>query len=459
MSNTKTAAGQITEGTIWKQLLFFFFPILLGTFFQQFYNTIDMVIVGQFVGTEALASVGGSAAQIVNLIVGFFTGLTSGAGVIISQFFGAGDRKNLNASIHTAYAFSIVGSILFMIIGFWASPFLLEAMNTTPELLPDSNSYLRIYFAGILFVFLYNTGSAILRAMGDSRRPLYYLIICSLLNIALDLVMVVFLKLGVRGVAIATVAAQAFSAMLVTRALMKGGELYRLKLREIRIHLNLLRSQLYVGLPSGFQTVMYSFSNILIQAAVNVYGTKAVAAWSTFGKIDAMFWMISGAFGVSITTFVGQNYGAQRYDRIEKGIRVCMGMYVSASVLLSCIMMGFGKYFLGIFTTDTEVIRIGVELVKVICPCYALFMCVELLSSALRSMNDVIIPTILTLCGICLLRIVWVGILDLFSLHLSVAMIAVIFPITWTATSVLFIVYYLYRKRRMPGFVELRKKK
>ena len=310
--------NQIIEGVIWKQLLFFFFPILLGTFFQQFYNTIDSVIVGRFVGKEALASVGGSAGQIVNLVVGFFTGLTAGAGVIISQFYGARDSKGLNDSIHTAYAFSLAGSILFMIAGLSFSPHILELMNTPKELMADSRLYLQIYFAGILFTFIYNMGSGILRALGNSRRPLYYLIICSLLNIILDLIMVRLFHMGVAGVALATLLAQAVSAVLVTRALMHSTDIYQLKLRNIRFHGRVLKSQLYVGLPGGFQTTMYSLSNLIIQAAINVYGTDTTASWAAYGKLDAIFWMVSGAFGVSITTFVGQNYGAGRYDRIQK---------------------------------------------------------------------------------------------------------------------------------------------
>lgn len=364
--------NQIIEGVIWKQLLFFFFPILLGTFFQQFYNTIDSVIVGRFVGKEALASVGGSAGQIVNLVVGFFTGLTAGAGVIISQFYGARDSKGLNDSIHTAYAFSLAGSILFMIAGLSFSPHILELMNTPKELMADSRLYLQIYFAGILFTFIYNMGSGILRALGNSRRPLYYLIICSLLNIILDLIMVRLFHMGVAGVALATLLAQAVSAVLVTRALMHSTDIYQLKLRNIRFHGRVLKSQLYVGLPGGFQTTMYSLSNLIIQAAINVYGTDTTASWAAYGKLDAIFWMVSGAFGVSITTFVGQNYGAGRYDRIQKSVRICLGMDFVTSVFLSSFLIVFRYPLFAIFTNDMEVVRIGADMLNQITPCYVI---------------------------------------------------------------------------------------
>ena len=447
MKRQISPGNQITEGVIWKQLLFFFFPILLGTFFQQFYNTIDMVVVGRFVGKEALASVGGSAGQIVNLVVGFFTGLSAGAGVIISQFYGARDAKNLNNSIHTAYAFSIAGGILFMIPGILLSPGLLRWMNTSSELLASSEAYLRIYFGGIVFMFIYNIGSGILRAVGDSKRPLYYLIICCLLNILLDLIMVPGLHLGVPGVAIATVLAQAFSAVLVTRALIKSKDIYRLRLLDIRFYGGVLKSQLYVGLPGGFQSVMYSISNIIIQAAVNIYGTDTTAAWAAYGKLDALFWMISGAFGVSITTFVGQNYGAGRHDRIRKSIRDCLLMDFGVSICLTAFLIFFRRPLFHIFTDDANVIQIGSHLLRLITPYYVVFVVIEVLSSALRGVSDVIIPTLLTLFGVCLLRIAWI--FFAVPLHPSIEMVSFSYPITWSTTAVLFLIYYQFSKRRL----------
>lgn len=447
MTNQDHSGRQIIDGVIWKQLLIFFFPILLGTFFQQFYNTIDAIVVGRFVGKEALASVGGSAGQIINLVVGFFTGLTAGAGVIISQFYGARDAKGLNESLHTAYAFSLVGSVLMTIIGIWLSPAMLEMMNTPQELLAESTVYIRIYFGGIVFVFIYNIGSSILRALGDSRRPLYYLIICCLLNIVLDLIMVLAFGLGVKGVAIATVIAQAVSAVLITRALMKSNDIYKLSLRKIRFHGQVLRSQLYVGLPGGFQSTMYSLSNIIIQAAINSYGTDTTAAWAAYGKLDAIFWMVSSAFGVSITTFVGQNYGAGKYDRIKKSVRVCLGMDFVVSVLLTAFLIFFRIPLFRIFTTDAEVIRIGSRMLELIAPCYVIFLFIEVLSGALRGISDVIIPMLLTLFGVCLLRIGWI--LFIVPIKPSIETLIINYPVTWVLTSILFIIYYLYKKRRL----------
>ena len=301
--------NQITEGVIWKQLLFFFFPILIGTFFQQIYNTADSIIVGRFVGKEALAAVGGSVNQIVNLIVEVFVGLTSGASVIIAQFYGAKDRKNLDITLHTSYAFALTTGLVTGLIGVIISSPVLRLMKTPEELMADSAIYLHIYFLGIIFNITYNMGASVLRASGDSRRPLYVLIISCVLNIFLDILLVVFFGLGVRGVAIATVTCQGISGALVTAFLIKGNELFRLNLRRIRFHLVSFQAITRIGVPAALEAAMYTVANIVIQVFVNELGTDTVAAWGTLGKIDAVFWMVVNSFSIAITTFVGQNWG------------------------------------------------------------------------------------------------------------------------------------------------------
>ncbi|WP_195609656.1 MATE family efflux transporter [Mediterraneibacter glycyrrhizinilyticus] len=439
--------NQITEGIIWRQLLLFFFPIVFGTFFQQLYNTIDTVIVGQFVGKAALASVGGSATQLINLVVGFFTGLSSGASVVIAQFFGAKDERSVKESLHTAYAFSILGSIVISALGLGLAPQLLRWMNTPEELLADSTLYLRIYFAGILFVFIFNVGSSILRAVGDSKNPLYYLIACCFINIFLDLLFVIVFHLGVAGVAYATFLSQAISALLVTHKLMTSHSILTLKIRDIRLHKNVLKSQLWIGLPAGFQSVMYSISNVIIQAALNRFGTDTVAAWSAYGKLDAIFWMVSGAIGISITTFVGQNYGARKYDRVHKSVQICLGIDSIISVILIVFLMLFRVPLFRLFTQDPSVIRIGSDMLALITPCYIFFVFIEVLAGALRGMGDVMIPTLITLLGVCVLRLIWIAVV----LQISPTVNAIIYsyPVTWIATAVLFIIYYLYKKKRI----------
>ncbi len=447
MKSKNLPANQITEGIIWKQLLIFFFPIVFGTFFQQLYNTIDTIIVGHFLGKSALASVGGSSTQIVNLVVGFFTGLSSGASVIIAQFYGAQNERAVQESLHTSYAFSIIGSIVISIPGILLAPHLLRWMNTPSELIQDSTLYLRIYFAGILFVFIFNIGSSILRAIGDSKHPLYYLMICCLLNIILDIVCVVQFQMGVAGAAVATFFSQAISALLVTQKLMKSDGILKLSLRKLRFHANVLKSLLRIGMPAGFQSIMYSLSNVFIQTALNNFGTDTVAAWSVYGKLDAVFWMISGAIGISITTFVGQNFGARKYDRVKKSVKVCLGIDAVICVVMVLFLLSMRIPLFKIFTNDADVIRIGCQMMSIITPCYMFFIFIEVLSGALRGIGDVLIPTLITLGGVCIFRILWL--LGALRLHPTISAIILSYPVTWFTTGILFIVYYLYRKKKV----------
>lgn len=414
----KQPINQITEGVIWKQLLLFFFPILLGTFFQQLYNTIDTVIVGQFVGKAALASVGGSSAQIVALIVGFFTGLSSGASVLIAQYFGARNEHAASDGLHNAYAISIVGGILLGIIGFFATPSMLRLMNTPDEIMQDSVIYLRIYFAGIIFVFLYNMGSSILRAVGDSKRPLYYLIACCLLNIILDVLFVVAFHMGVLGVAVATLISQAFSALLVTRKLLRSEGMLKLSFSRIRFHGSVLKNQLKLGLPTGFEAILFAITNIAIQSAVNTFGTDTSAAWSAYGKLD----------------------------RIRKSTHVCLIMDALISAVLVIFLIAARKILFSLFTNDETVIQIGCEMLVLITPWYIVYVFIEVLAGALRGVGDVIVPVIITLLGICVMRIAWlIGVLKI-----SPTISAIIFsyPVTWLLTALFFIGYYLYKQKK-----------
>lgn len=446
MRVTAMSKNQITEGVIWKQLLFFFFPILLGTLFQQLYNTADTVVVGRFVGTQALAAVGGSTGQIVNLVVNFFVGLASGATVIIARYYGARDRIKLNNALHTAIALSIVGGIVTGIAGILLTPSLLKMMNTPADVIEGSTMYLRIYFAGIIFVFVYNIGSGILRAVGDSKRPLYFLIVCCFLNIFLDILFVVYLKLGVKGAAFATVISQAVSALLVILSLTKSVDIYRLRPNKIRFYKSLLIAIITIGLPAGLQSVMYGISNIIIQTSLNSLGTETVAAHTAFAKIDAIYWMISGAFSVSIITFIGQNYGARKFDRMKKSIKVCLLMDLIASLLLTTVMLLAGPYLLRLFTSDQEVIEIGMQITHIIAPSYALFIFIEILSSSLRGMGNVVVPMLMTCGGVCVLRILWIFIFV--RTHLSVTTILMSYPISWGFTAVLFIIYFMFYQKK-----------
>lgn len=440
-TESQQVSNQITEGVIWKQLLFFFFPILFGTFFQQLYNTTDAVIVGNFVGKEALAAVGGPAATLINLLIGFFTGLSSGATVIISQYYGAKKQEDVKRTVHTAIALSIAGGAVIMVLGFLFSGAALRAMNTPEEILALSAVYMRIYFIGVIPSLIYNMGSGILRAVGDSKRPLYFLILSCVANIVLDILFVTVLKMGVVGVAVATALSQVFSALLVTAALMRTEDSYRLYMKEIRFSPELLHKIIRIGLPAGIQSTMYSASNLIIQSSINSFGTDTIAAWTAYGKIDGIFWMIMGAYGVAITTFAGQNFGAGKYDRIKKSVRICLGMAAFTSVLLSVIVLVGGRVFFRLFTDDTNVVSIGLGMMRVISPSYVTYICIEILGGTTRGCGDAVLPMLMTCVGICVLRVVWV--LVVVPLRPEMSTVAFSYPLTWSATSLLFIVYYL----------------
>ena len=433
--------NQITEGVIWKQLLIFFFPIVIGTFFQQIYNTADSIIVGRFVGKEALAAVGGSVNQIVNLMVEVFVGLTSGAAVIVAQFYGAGDRKNLDRTIHTSYAFALTVGILTGLLGIFVSEPVLRLMKTPEELMTDSTIYLHIYFLGIVFNVVYNMGASILRAMGDSRRPLYVLMISCGINILLDIFLVVVLKMGVSGAAVATVSCQGISACFVTGMLMGSHTFTPLKLQKIRFFSRSLISVLRIGIPAALEAAMYTIANLIIQVFVNELGTDTVAAWGTFGKIDAVFWMVINSFGIAITTFVGQNYGAGKTQRMRKSVRICLVMSYSAAFLVSGLLYAFARPLYSLFTTDKGVVQIGVDMLRFLMPSYFLYVVIGIFSGALRGAGRVVVPMILTCGGVCLLRIIWM--FGLVPVCPGIKTIMLSYPVSWGITAVLFIIYYI----------------
>lgn len=435
--------NQITEGVIWKQLLIFFFPIVIGTFFQQIYNTADSIVVGRFVGKEALAAVGGSVNQIVNLVVEVFVGLTSGASVNVAQFYGAKDKKNLNKTLHTSYAFGIVTGFVVAVVGLLVTNTVLELMKTPQELMADSRLYLHIYFCGMIFNIIYNMGASILRAVGDSRRPLYVLMVTCGLNIVLDILLVVIFRLGVMGVAIATVSCQGISSILVTAMLMKEHPLFQLKLREIRFYRVSLNSVLRIGIPAALEATMYTIANLIIQVFVNELGTDTVAAWGTFAKIDAVYWMVVNAFGISITTFVGQNYGAGKVKRMRKSVGICLGMSYAGAILVSGALYALAGPLYRLFTTDENVVRIGVDMMHFLLPSYFMYVVIGILSGALRGAGRVLVPMLLTCGGVCLIRIVWM--FGVFPGHPGINTIMLSYPVSWGITAVLFIIYY-FRK-------------
>ncbi len=439
MARRSVSSQQITEGVIWKQLLTFFFPILLGTFFQQMYNTVDTIIVGRAVGTHALAAVGATSA-LVNLVSGFFIGLSSGVTVIVSQTYGANDKQGVRNSIHTGMALSLVLGVIIIFIGIFAGPWILRLTKTPASCLDDAMLYIRIYFSGSIAFMIYNMGASILRALGDSVRPTLFLIAACIVNIIMDLVCVVWLKMGVAGAAIATVFSQVISAILVLISMVCQPEETKLRFRELKIHKKLLRNILLIGIPGGLQFITFDLSNILIQSSVNSFGEVTVAAWTAYQKTDAITWMILNSFGVAATTFVGQNFGAQKYRRVRQSVWISMAMSVTAVMLSSGLILAFRRPILGIYTTDLEVIEVGAAVMLLILPFNVTFSPVEIFAGAMRGTGYSIVPTIVNIMCVCVFRIFWVWLIV--SRWHTLAILSTAYPVSWILALICFSIIY-----------------
>ena len=448
MGLLRQPTGDITQGVIWKQLLGFFFPLWFGTFFQQLYNTVDTLVVGRFVGKVALAAVG-STGVLVNLTVGIFTGLSAGAVVVIAQRFGARDWEDVHKAVHATLLLGVLVGGFFMVAGFLLAPWALGAMGTTEEAMPGAVLYLRVYFLGMIPNVVYNMGTGILRAIGDFRRPLYFLIAASVCNIVLDLLLVLAFHLDVAGVAIATICSQLLSAVLVVIALLRAqGAPYQLFTRQLNLHPSLTSLILRIGVPTALQSVMYSASNIVIQSAVNSFGTDTVAAWTAYGKMDVLFWMTVTAMAQSVTTFAGQNYGAGQYGRMKRGLWVSAGVLGLFTVAISAVFFFLARPILTIFTPDAAVLEVGVEMVRFLAPCYITYIMIELLSGVIRGAGKSLVPMLIDVFGVCGLRLLWI--FTVVPVHHTLPAVMASYPITWIVTTSALLLYYRFGKWLAP---------
>jgi len=429
----------ITEGPIYRHLLYFFFPIMFGTLFQQLYNTADAIIVGNVVGKEALAAVGGPTSVLINFLVNLFVGLSSGATVVVAQHFGSRDYADVHRTVHTGMALSLAAGGVITVMGIALAGPMLQAMDTPADVLPHAVSYLQVYFLGTIPSFIYNMGASVFRAVGDTKRPLYYLIAACLTNIVMDLVFVAALNLGTVGAAIATILSQVVSAVLIFIALQRDST-FALDWKAIRFDGAILKKIVRIGLPAGLQSDMYALSNIIIQASINSFGTDTTAAWTAFGKMDSFYWLGSAAFGVAITTFVGQNFGAGQYKRVRRSMWVCMGMTLAFTALMSLVYCLGAPVLLRIFNGDSAVLEIGTQMVYAMAPWYFLFVAVEVLAGGIRGTGDSLIPMLITCGGICVLRMVWI--FAVLPMDRTLDTLLLSYPITWGVTSVLFFLYY-----------------
>lgn len=438
--------NDLTEGTIWKKLLLYFIPIAVGTLLQQLYNAVDAIIVGHYVGTEALAAVGGSSANITSLGIGIFVALASGASVVIAQRFGAGDRENTSKAVGTAVtSFCIMGIILTGAMIFLSKPILI-AMNTPAETVDQAAVYCRIYFSGSIFMILFNIGSGILRAVGNSRKPLVYLIVSCLSNIILDILFVVVFRWEVIGVALATVIAQAISSILIIRNLIKTEEIYKLSRKNIGINRPLLKSMMKIGVPTCIQSSMYGISNLILTISVNSLGTVVVASWAMSGKIDGVFWAISEAFGVAIMNFVAQNYGAGKKDRIRQGTKIGISVFMIITIVISGAILLLAQPMLRLFTPDQGVRDTTWTVITYFVPFYFIWTFIEAFSSILRGVGDTLKPAIILAVGICAVRIVWV--FTVFQIYHTLFVVSMSYALSWFVTNVALSIYYFKNRKK-----------
>lgn len=445
----------ITEGRIGRAMFRYFLPLVAGTIFQQIYSLADAVIVGRFVGKAGLAAIGGSASTVLYIVTMVFTSMFAGASVTLSQYFGAREEKKLHEALHTLVIFGILASIVTTVLGVALSRWAMVMMRTPESLMTYSVQYMVIYFGGVSTVILYNMGSSILRAIGDSKRPFHYLIVCCVLNIVLDILFVVVWKKEVVGAGLATVISQGVSAFLVMRALVRNKEMeglsfhLSLRVRDLKDGFNgmILKHQMRLGTPGSIQAVAYGISNILIQACINGFGEDIVAAWAAYFKTDVIVWAILNAFGVTVTTFVGQNYGAGKKTRIFRSVRTGLVQASLLVVAIVVVLMSCAHPILSLFLTDEDVIQIGVTMMHQFMPWYVLSVILEIFNGALRGLGDVKIPTIITTGCVLGLRIPWV--MWIVPAYHEVLTVILSYPMAWILALSMIIPYYLHRKKQM----------
>ena len=433
----------MTEGNIWKLLIIFSIPLILGNLLQQMYNTADSIIVGNFVGSNGLAAVG-SGTALINLIIAFSQGAAVGAGVIVSQNLGARDKQKTKLAVHTAMCIAIILGVILSAIGVIFSRDLLVWMKTPKSVLKDSMLYLQIYCGGLIFNVIYNMATGILNAAGNSKRPLIYLAIASVTNIILDLVFIKELKWGVKGAAIATDISQALSCVLAVGYLLRVNSDYKLIVKELKIHGNTAKQIIRVGLPTAIQNMVISFSNVLVQSSVNSYGATAMAGYAAYLKIDGFNILPVLSISMAVTTFTGQNVGAKKPDRVKKGMWNALIMGVVYTVIIGVVILLTSHTVLGLFTKDNEVITYGQLAMKYFCPFYFLLGILNILAGTVRGAGKGVPPMLILLFSMCIFRILWIKIALPF--YSTIDGVFILYPISWFVGMVLMIIYTKFGK-------------
>ena len=429
----------MTSGSIGKRMMFFALPLLLGNLFQQLYNTVDSLIVGNFLGSSALAAVS-SSGSLIFMLIGFLSGISAGAGVVISQYFGAEDVPNIQRAVHTTVAFGIAAGLLMTIVGILLSPQILAWMGTPESVMPESISYLQIYFSGSLGFVLYNVFVGILQAVGDSRHPLYYLMASSVINLVLDILFIGFFHTGVGGAALATVISQVFSAILCFVQLLRTKESYQLRLSSIRFDLPMLGRIIRIGLPSGVQNSIIAFANVVVQSYINAFGEMAMAGYGAYTKIEGFAFLPINSFTMAMTTFVGQNLGAGQTERTRKGARFGILVTVVMAELIGVIVMLFAPQLISAFDSTLAVVQFGVEKARTAALFYCLLAYSHSVASVIRGAGKAVVSMLIMMTFWCVVRVAFLAVSIPFT-H-SVLMVYAVYPLTWALSSVAFFFYY-----------------
>lgn len=435
---TKTIAP-MTSGPIWKRMTFFAMPIFLGNLFQQLYNTVDSLIVGNFLGSSALAAVS-SSGSLIFMLIGFLTGISAGAGVIVARFFGAGDEKNLQQAVHTTVAFGLAAGVLMTAIGVAFSPQILIWMDTPESVMRESVAYLQIYFAGSLGFVMYNIMVGILQAVGDSRHPLYYLIVSSVVNLVLDLLFIAGFHTGVGGAALATVISQLVSALLCLMQLMRTKESYGLQIRKIGFDKNILKQIIRIGLPSGVQNSIIAFANVIVQSDINAFGEMAMAGYGAYTKVEGFGFLPINSFTMALTTFVGQNLGAKQEERTKKGAKFGILITVLLAEVIGVVVFILAPQLIAAFDPSPEIIRFGVEKARTAALFYCLLAFSHSIAAVLRGAGKTMISMIIMMMCWCVIRVTFLSIM--IPLTHSIQAVYWVYPLTWSLSSLAFFWYY-----------------
>lgn len=428
----------MTEGSIWKKILFFSIPLILGNLFQQLYNTVDSIIVGNYIGSEALAAVG-SSGSLINLLIGFCIGASAGAGVVIAQFYGAQDKEGVRKAVHTTIAIAIAAGAILTIVGIVTTPLLLKAMGTPKEVFDQASIYLKVYFGGILFSVVYNMSAGILNAVGNSKRSLVYLMIAATSNIFLDLLFVVVFKMGIVGAAIATDISQLLSCIFIILFLVRSEDVYRVKLKDIRCYDNLLGKILKIGLPTGVQNIVISLSNVIVQSSVNSFGAVAMAGFAAYIKVDGFNILPVLSFSMAATTFVGQNVGAGRLDRVKKGMYVSVAMGIIYTVCTGILLLAFAPQVIGVFTQNGKVVEYGVYIMRFFCPFYWMLGILHILAGTIRGTGKTMQAMVVFLFSLCIFRVLWIW--GAMSVSHKIGGVMLGYPLSWLVGLVMILIY------------------